>query len=189
MQLQLIEQICLAVVIIGIVALFFTSPNITGLVSSEVFKQGFDVQIDQSTKYSLHVPEGLTLQSLSLSGSTEGTGAAYLFLETGNHKRRLIYTNVHNINQKALSQITGTAVADVKPEAESKGQLVVSSAARIEEEPAVSKGNVAVQGVFTDACVETCLLPAGVQSDELALVALIDKGTVLILKDIKYRLG
>jgi len=152
---------------------------ITAFVSSDIFTQNVDIEIDRSQSYYLSSEPEFKLTSLRLTGVVEGSGIVRILIEDSEGKQLLIYTNIKDKNPRNL--ITGYAVAE--------GNLAISPSKEalspLNEQ--LPEDKIAVSGQFYNECVESCFMSAIISPQGNAkLIFQLEEGAKVKLTGLSY---
>lgn len=171
-----------AIVIIFILFVLFIpyKPNIIGFSEVNVHKQTFNLAVDKSRSFVLQAKMPVLITSLSISGEVLGPGSASVYLLDKEGKKHKVFSN----EQKGMSLVTGffgdenelaNTIALEDPILEIKETSLVDEIIPIEN---------SVPGEFFSVCSDTCIINE--ESGSFELVAYVDSGTTLIIKEIDY---
>lgn len=182
-KLELIIAVFL--LFIGLLILF-PNPSITGYLSTELYSQNLNINIDQSQSYAITSKSSFTISSFRLSGRVIGPGIVEIYLEDEKGQRVLVYRNIGK-KEYGLQAITGKAAA--QHTAEKSAELIINFEKALNEYPhyKLSSAEKAVQSSFYMACEESCFIEMPMSKDfKYNLIFLIEKGTALNIQRILY---
>jgi len=169
------DRYILAVMVTALLVgtLVFTDPGITGYVPTELQSQSLDIDVFESQRFQLKALEGLSLSSLSISGTVEGPGLVKIYL-TNNKERLLVYSNLRK-QGSSMEQITGMYQLELVPQ---------RTLATIESVP---EGYTTEQGVVSSQCIDTCVINEDLfDGSEWFLDIVIEPGTSLHISQLHF---
>jgi len=183
-RLEILLSISLLLVLFGVFSIgrlgSTTKGNlITAFVSSDIFTQNVDIEIDSSQSYYLSSEQEFKLTSLRLTGSVEGDGIVKIWVEDSEGKQLLVYTNIKKKNPRNL--ITGFAVAG--------GNLAITPSQEVLSplDEQLPEDKIATSGQFYNECVESCFMSATLSpQSSTKLIFQLEEGTKVRLTGLSY---
>lgn len=155
-------------------------PDIIGFSDVSIHRQSVNLAVEHSKGFVLQPRSPVAITSLSVSGEVIGSGSASIYLLDKEGNKYKVFSN----EQKGMRLITGFYGDESKigntleinePILDIREGNPVSSAESVEN---------AVPGEFYSACSDTCVLHG--QSDAYELIAYVEPGTILFIKEIGY---
>jgi hypothetical protein len=171
-------EFTLLVVALLVFVIFLAKPNITGYVSSKVYTQVLNLNVDSSQEYFLE-QTNVTISSLMMSGEVNGIGKVKVYIDDDSGNKLLIYSNAMKAKPNSITALTTAP-----------GMLTLLEGSKIASEMQKEEGANIETGKFADACIDTCTLPAifAVQK-KYKLTFLVEPGTSLKITSISYTLA
>lgn len=199
------EEFALLILLLIMVSLFFSRPEVIGYASTNIHSQPLSLVINQSKSYYLESYVPVHLTSMAISGKIEGKGTASVYLDNERGSRLLVFKNIKKASSK-INQITGSAPSNsvvlpfsgtgvsglsvtgsALPAKQSPPTLMIFEGNLIPDIEPLPSGYLAISGVFNHACVESCILQASeFTGDRFKLDFFIEPGTTLEVNELIY---
>ncbi len=168
-------EVVIAMLLVAVIGLSVFRVSSTGFVPANVQREPLGIVIDHSQIYHVRFSESTALQSFGISGTVEGDGTAYVFLDNKDGTRLLVYTNVRQLsNLENARLITGLATASIERGRTTSDQIPLSPDEEI------------ISGPFVNECYESCTTPPAFSRDSYELVFVVQPGVRLELSEIVY---
>lgn len=167
------DRLILAVAVVAVLVgtLMFSNPSITGYVPTAVQSQSLNLEVEESQRFVIEAPSGIS--SFAISGSVEGRGLVNVYLASGEAKW-LVYSNKRKAGS-SMERITGMSYLDITP-----GE-------KLDEIESVPSGYGTVEGSFVHQCLETCVLDESLLNEKtLYLDVVVEPGAALHISEIHF---
>lgn len=199
------EEFAILILLLIAVSMFISRPEVIGYASTNIHSQPLKLSIDRSQNYYLESYTPVHLNSLSISGKIIGKGTASIYLDNGVGKKVLVFTNMKKASAR-INRITGSipsnggvtefstvgisglgVTADTLPAKQSPPTLGIIKGEYINDFDVLPPKYLAIEGVFTQACVESCILSTQeFTGSRFRLEFLIEPGTRLEITELIY---